>query len=293
MSDNIFGITWTPIQRDVLELENPFRVDDCKITLTFTFEYDLNDVYPRQTTQNNWVEIGIFSNPNRRFQTEEISMTFDSVDFNRFEPPTSDNNIRFADSLSSRVMNIYKRSWINQYYDFNVKEDENIVFFYDNFTKSSSSTYRFDIYLYIPDITKLYFKTPDEWEILGNETLYKSELFSNVLHGFNSNGVSVSKSLYYTSPYFIKLNQPTKTISNYLEFKGFFKLNVNKCILSMITYNEFEQTFTVNFLPKITLSFLQTLTLNKTLEFILVDSDDKQITLEDNNQLFISLTIQS
>jgi len=46
------------------------------------------------------------------------------------------------------------------------------------------------------------------------------------------------------------------------------------------------------FAPGINLSFLKHLALEKTLEFIIVDSNKQTISIADNSQIFIQLTIK-
>jgi hypothetical protein len=202
-------------------------------------------------------------------------------------------NLQFAEALTSRVEKLYASSWINQYYNVTVNHENGIVFFYDVLIKQIMNSYRFDILVYIPEICKPYFDTAENWMKVGRLNLVKTDLISNVPTGLRTQSIPATKSLYYTAPFFLKLNQSCNVISNYLEFKGFFKPNVDKCILAMISYNEFEETFVADFLPTIRLSFLQTLSLNKNLEFILIDSNNKQVTIEDKSQLFISITIAS
>jgi len=61
----------------------------------------------------------------------------------------------------------------------------------------------------------------------------------------------------------------------------------------MVLYNEDENNFVPYFSPGVTLSFLQNLSLEKTLEFVIVDSNQQIISIADNSQLFIQLTISN
>jgi hypothetical protein len=150
--------------------------------------------------------------------------------------------------------------------------------------------------LFIPELSKLYFDTKNEWDIMlppnSDNVLIKTDILSNVSHGFKCQGVQASKSLFYTSPFFFKLNTPTVLPANYLVFNGFYKANVSKCILSMVKADEDNNTFISEFSPTIVLPFLKSLVLDKVLEFILVDSNDQQVTIENNSQLFISINIK-
>jgi hypothetical protein len=87
----LVGITWTPQQREIIETESPFNLTVCKMSLNFKFLYECDDCFPRAENPNRWVEIAIYSNPNQSFQAEPLSLTFDNVDFNRFELPSSEN----------------------------------------------------------------------------------------------------------------------------------------------------------------------------------------------------------
>jgi hypothetical protein len=188
---------------------------------------------------------------------------------------------------------LYESSWIYLYYNVSVDEQDGIVFFTDLVTKQILNSYRLNILLFIPEICKPYFETSENWSKFGNEVLIKTDLISKIPTGFKTQSVPATKSLYYTAPFFIKLNQSCNVVSNYLEFKGFFKPNVDKCILAMVSYNEFEEMFVADFSLTTKLSCAQTLSLNKNLEFILIDSNNKQVSIEDKSQLFISITIAS
>jgi hypothetical protein len=58
----------------------------------------------------------------------------------------------------------------------------------------------------------------------------------------------------------------------------------------MLVYNEFDNMFTVQFSPGITLPYLNSLSFTNCLEFNLFDSNQKQVEIADNSQLFVSVT---
>lgn len=134
-----------------------------------------------------------------------------------------------------------------------------------------------------------------EWKRLNppaENILLNCSLLSNVEHGLKTKAFPSSKSIYYDSPYFIIFKSPYLT-SNYLNFNNFYKPNSENCVLAMVLYNEDENNFVPYFSPGVTLSFLQNLSLEKTLEFVIVDSNQQIISIADNSQLFIQLTISN
>jgi hypothetical protein len=200
--------------------------------------------------------------------------------------------MEFAEALESRVISIYISSWIYQYFNYKVSSENGVVMFWDHPEKNIIESDRFDIYLYIPDNTKYYFLPLNEWEnlCLSNECSILTEIISKIPHGFRTISFPTTKSICYKLPYFIIFNSPSSMSNNYLIFKNFLKPNFEDKILAMVQYDEEKDCLIPYFTPTITLPFLKTLTLNKTLEFKLIDSNKKQIMIKDFSQLFISLT---
>lgn len=85
----LVGITWTAAKRKELETESPFLLQDCQLNLEFNFK-DPSEIFPHSNNLGNFAEFGVFNQPNSLFQTEFLSMKFDSVDFNWFGKPQSE-----------------------------------------------------------------------------------------------------------------------------------------------------------------------------------------------------------
>jgi len=83
------GISWTREVRSLLESgESPFNLSNCNIELEFTFDTEGLDCFTRKFSANSRVaDFAILNVPNDTFQTEEIIMEFDTVDFNWFASP--------------------------------------------------------------------------------------------------------------------------------------------------------------------------------------------------------------
>jgi hypothetical protein len=199
--------------------------------------------------------------------------------------------LEFAEALESRVSAIYKDSWIYQYFNFKVVSENNVVFFTDTTKKILIDSDRFQIFLFIPETTKYYFLPSSQWKNLcsTSECSILTDLISNIVHGFKTVSFPSTKSVRYKLPYFIIFNSPSAMSNNYLVFKDFLKPNFEDKILAMIKFDEEKNGLVPYFTPLISFPFLKTLTLNKTLEFILVDSNKKQILISDHSQLFISI----
>lgn len=92
------GLTWRKDERVYLETETPFNLINCEKPLKFKFTKDLSNCFPRKddaTPDLTFADFGVFNMINsvgqfaNIFQTEELSMTFDNVDFNWFANPQS------------------------------------------------------------------------------------------------------------------------------------------------------------------------------------------------------------
>lgn len=196
--------------------------------------------------------------------------------------------------LQQRVRDIYKSSWISKYYAYEIKTDKNIVFFWDKVKNSPVGTNHFKIFMNVPPLTQLYFLPSTEWSsrFSDNNTFLLVDLLSNVTSGFKTIGYPSSTSEFYTPPYFITFKTAANVKPNYLIFNSFFKPNSQTNILAMINYNEDQNKFMSDFAPGLTLPYATFLSLNKTLEFRIVDSTNKLVDIEDNCVLFITLTLE-
>jgi hypothetical protein len=267
------------------------------VYLEFLFDDDFLETlfpYDNPDTGTPFAIFGMYNMPNIGFQTQTISMKLDTVEYNRLSISQSNNNIEYSEALESKIKTIYTLAWISKYYNCKVDSDEGVVTFIEQSKKEVYDPYRFKIYVYIPEATKQYFYPLSIWENIceTSDCLVLTDVISNIQHGFRTTSFPSTKSVYYNSPYFIIFKSPSIP-KNYLTFKDFLKPNFDDTILAMIKYDEEKEGFVSYFTPTITLPFLKTLTLNKTLEFIIVDSDKKQIVIDDFSQLFISITFNS
>ena len=86
------GISWTPENRKHLEEERPINLENCEIPLEFTFESTKSSPpqYPRKEGEKKFADFGILNIPSIEFQTETLSMNFETVDFNWYSSPHTD-----------------------------------------------------------------------------------------------------------------------------------------------------------------------------------------------------------
>lgn len=83
------GLTYTEDKQKELEEERPIIMEHFKFHIEFTFDAKI-DVNLRQDLLGKFVEFGILTQPRNEFQTEILSMTFDTVDFNKYCSPHTD-----------------------------------------------------------------------------------------------------------------------------------------------------------------------------------------------------------
>lgn len=198
--------------------------------------------------------------------------------------------MQFASALETRVFNLYKSSWIAKYYNFEVKSDDGTVYLFDPTTNSETSSVRFKIYVYIPEMSRPYFYSKNELKTIS--AFFETSLISNLAHGFRTRGFPATKSMFYKPPYFLKLINPVLRSSNCLMFNGFLQANSEETILAMLTYNDDTNNFVAEFSPEINIPFQKYLLLNKTLEFIITDSNRTQLLIEDNSQLYFAIIVK-
>jgi len=289
----LVGFSWTREHRSILEsAQFPIDLNDCQLLLEFAFDTEGKECFPRKKTgANSFGDFAMLTIPNDTFQIEEISMEFDTVDFNWFASPHTEKNSQFADALENRVANIYKESWISKYYQWDVKSDNGIITFWDKANNTPRESKRFTVFVFIPETTRPYFFPKSEYKYFTSITNIKLDIISNIPNGFKSKCFPASKSLFYTAPFFFKLKTPLPLQANYLVFKDTFSTNHEDTILAMVNYNPETDTFVADFAPQILLLVSNSFYLNKYLEFILVDSNNEQLLVEDNSQLFFTLSI--
>lgn len=147
--------------------------------------------------------------------------------------------------------------------------------------------------MYVPPLSRPYFLPDKEWlaKVRQPEAFIQTDILSNVETGFRTIGYPSSTTEFYEPPFFIIFKTPPTVRSNYLIFNNFFKPNSECSILAMINFNEEQNAFVSDFAPGIDLPYSNFLTLNKTLEFRIVDSNNKTVDLRDNCKLYIKLIL--
>jgi hypothetical protein len=263
----------------MLENDGDFNIDLCSNDFTFSFKIDSETMFPVKSKLIGTpiVNFGIYNMKSSSFQHNEIKMDFDNAKFNFHSKTQSEQNIEFAEALESHVTNIYKSSWVYQYFNFKIGSENGIVAFYDT-KKNLIDSYRFKVYIFIPKVTKPYFYSLNQWKEICpiSECTLLTDVISNVSHGFKTTSYPSTKSVFYKLPYFLVFKSPTSISNNYLIFNNFLKPNFETRILAMLIFDEEKNLLVPYFSPGITLPFLKTLSLSKTLEFILVDSNKKK-----------------
>lgn len=279
----------------MIESQPIFDLNICKIDLLFTFDYEGQDCFPRRKSSvTSYADFAIFANPNNNFQSEIISMQFDSIDFNWYASSQSKSNLDFGKVLESRVERIYKNSWITKYFQFEPKCENDVVFFYDKQRKVKVDSFRFKVYIYIPKLTRPYFYPSAEWKLLFSNKAninLDTSIISKVPHGFKTKSFPSSNSLFYTAPFFFIFKSSHALASNYLAFKNFLKPNSEDSVLSMVYFDENKNKFESSFSPEITIPYSTSYPLNTVLEFTVYDSTKKQVMLLDYSQLYIIISV--
>jgi hypothetical protein len=296
------GIGWKSTQIDVFENLPKFDLRLCQRTLKIMLNNDGSETFPRlqieasgrDEIEKYFLDIGVLNIDSHPFQLLELLMNFDSVDFNWLCGAQSNINEEYANALETRVEQLYRNSWVGQYFNYDVKSEDGVVFFWSKTKKSIVDTYRIQTLTLIPKNSRPYFLPKSDWSKYSDEdgdVFVETSVLSNVPHGFKTKPFPSAKSLVYKSPFFLVFRAPPSVNSNYLLFTSFDKPNSENCILAMLIYNENEDIFVSQFSPGITLPYLQSLTLNNKLEFKLFDSESKQVQISNLSQIFICLQL--
>lgn len=187
---------------------------------------------------------------------------------------------------------MYKDSWIFKYYNYDVKVENGTVFFFDSRKNTTPNKNNFQIYIYTPRTSQSYFLPKSQWKKISptNNLNLETELISKIPHGTRAKAFPSSKSIFYHSPFFIVFKNPG-SMSNFLTFNNFFHSNSPMCVLALVLYEEEQNNFIPYFAPGIKLSSLKSLCLDKTLEFILIDSHQQIVSVDPDSQLFIQISI--
>lgn len=93
------GFSWNKTVRNELQNDQqPFDIKACELPLIFVFDGECNTCFTRTITQPlaksdaefHVVDFAVLTLPDGLFQTEEISMVFETVDFNLFASPQNE-----------------------------------------------------------------------------------------------------------------------------------------------------------------------------------------------------------
>jgi hypothetical protein len=306
-NEPVFGIAWQNNKIRDFTNQPKFDLKKCQKNIMITINVQGNESFPRavpientnaddsdEPEYNYYADFAIFNLASNGFQTTTVPMNFDSVDYNWFAGGQSVINDEYANALESRVQKIYRESWICQYFDYEPKCEDGVVFFYYKARKLKVDSYRFHVNEYIPANSRSYFLPKSEWATASDEEgaiFCRTNLLSNVTHGLKVTPCYSTKSLFYTAPFFLLFRTSPSVNSNYLIFNNFFKPNSETTILAMLLYNETDDMFIPQFLPEITLPYLKSLSLNNVLEFKLYDTNLKQVQIADSSQLFVTLSL--
>jgi len=210
--------------------------------------------------------------------------------------------------LKKRVENLYNQSWIKSYFNYSVASDtsnneepgfgQNLIMYKLLNDKGNLRTIkdnRFTIYIHIPDKSKKYFLPEVEWKS-GYDNLHQLERIaieelSLIRNAFNTQPYPYSSSPSYVEPFFLTFRSDKSVQSNYFSFNSFYKNNTDLCILAMLQFNPDHDSFETKFSTGIVLPYTSSKILNNILEFVLVDSKKQLIEIENQSQLFISITL--
>jgi hypothetical protein len=189
---------------------------------------------------------------------------------------------------------LYTKSWVGLYFGYEgTANSDNVVVFNNPIDGSYVTDDRFKVLVMLTEQTKLYFSPPLTWETLTPDAdgFYNVELLSQVKHGMPSHGYPYTKSVFYTSPYFITFKTNHAVESNYLRFNDFLVPNSYGRILGLLYYDDNFDRFMPGFLADIRLPYTNSLSLTSILEFEIVDSNQKRVEFADQSQLYIQLEV--
>lgn len=261
--------------------------------MTFTFDIDGKDLYPRKDSDKSYVDFAVFNTAEVNYQSKKVSMSFDSNKFSWFAGAHSKSNLEFASALEKQVMQIYRDSWIYSYFEFDVMSENGIVFFYNKKQKKIVNSSRFKIYVYIPKKTRLYFFPSTFWDTrdYNINSFIEVDVFSQIPHGFMTLSFPTSKSLFYESPYFFSVKTSHSIIPNFLSFNNKNRPNSENAILAMVYYDDNIDNLQASFNPVIELQHLKLMPANSIFEFTFYDSNKKQIQVAENSQLYVLIVL--
>jgi hypothetical protein len=190
---------------------------------------------------------------------------------------------------------MYKNSWIGLYYNVVPKLNNGVISFWDPEQNVNVYSYRWRVLLKIPEKSRHYFLSTEEWnEKFGydseNSKLYLyPAFFTNIPNGFPAYNTLGTRSKLYVEPYFLFIDGLGNVENNYLPFENIYKANSEKHCLAMLTFNDENNHFITHFSPVINLPDTPCHTIINSLECLLCDSKGRQVEMIDNCRLFMLL----
>lgn len=155
---------------------------------------------------------------------------------------------------------------------------------------------RFSIFILIPESIKSYFLSSDDWNNYtknqeADYLLTDLESVSTIPNGFKTRCYPSTHSVFYKPPYFIQFKTSIPSIpKNYLSFQELYQSNVEQHVIAMLEYNKNDDFF-IRYPLKVSIPYHKSLTLTKTLEFVIIDSENTQIPVKDGSEMFIALSL--
>lgn len=184
-------------------------------------------------------------------------------------------------------------------------EDSGLVFFAQPNTHPPeifTGHERFAVTVQLPSNAKYFFctqKTLDELNeaatLVGNGDIDKNffpvDILSDVPTAFLSRGYGHTSSPYYKAPYFLVFRTNQRGIPfNYHSFNDFRVAPSMSHIVALLYYDDNIDKFLPTEYMDLRLPFQNVITLGKTLEFLVMDSNHKVVQFNDLSQLFVSIT---
>lgn len=270
---------------------------------------------PVNTRLNNFVEFGMLNRSDVAFQVLQSSLNIQHVHYNLFADHSFkvkahifstkknvqcvDNffqNSEFAQVLKANLSELTQRSWVCLYFNLEPRENESALALYNNKKKIFSKSDRFQIFIYMSDKVKYFFQPPNYWDNLPYRKIidqyfgYLTDDITTTIHGIPYNAYAYTSSPFYTAPYFILLKTNHAIEKNFLQFESFFNPNLEQSVLVLLNFDDETDKFVPKYTSGIVLPYSQTF-LDNNLEFTLVDSQQKQVEVNDLSQLFVSLSV--
>jgi len=221
-------------------------------------------------------------------------MSFDNLSYSWLITGSENKqNEEFGLAVENAIIDIYKKSYAFKYYNLEVRNENGVVFFYNNSKKQIHNSNRFIIQLKIPDKTKTYFKQASWWNsTFGSEwpEWVPAQKLSNISNGTLSNDLPETQSHLYIPPFSVSFRSQGIE-QNFLGFNRFNTPNLDTTILTMMVYDSSTNTLFPFFDPHLFIPYHNNIPLTQDLEFKILDSNRNHVHISDNSQLFFILTL--